>query len=255
MFRFLSIVALMGVLALSLPPVSSQEGEGEAPAPPTAGKAQESPQGGAFAGRILFEGKVPPPRKITVNKDPDSCSGAAREVQDVIVHSDDGKTLADVIVEIEFEKGRKFEWKHPEEGYVITQKGCRFEPHIFVVPSGAELKIVNDDPIVHNINTGRWNIAQKEQSIRTRKIKYRRRSFVRVNCNIHNWMESWMYIARSPYYSRTGGDGKFKIENVPPGSYSAIASHPTLGKKKLKVTIESGKTAEQDVTFVSPVKE
>lgn len=216
------------------------------------GAADAADAPGALAGRTSFEGTPPAPREIAVSKDATECKHAAGAVQDVVVAAD--KSLAGVVVEIlGIKQEGAWEWKHPEGGYAIRQKDCRFTPSQLVIPSGAEVLIYNDDPVLHNINTGQWNVAQPGKTDRPakQKIRYAGQAFVRANCNVHSWMEAWIYVARSPFYAATGADGKFKIENVPPGAYKITASHPTLGTQKFEVTIASGQTATHDLTFRS----
>lgn len=229
----------------------------------TGAPSQTTPQGdkgdtGVLVGRVRFEGTVPPTRQIQVNKDESVCHLAAGEVRDVVVSADNA--LSEVVIEIQGikqqDKQDKWEWKTPEGGYIIRQKGCQFQPRLLVVPAGAELTIYNDDPILHNINTGQWNIAQPKGLNRSikKRINYEGRPLIRVNCNVHSWMEAWIYVVRSPYYATTGADGKFKIENIPPGSYKVTATHPThptLRTEKFQITIGSGQTVEQVVTFRS----
>ena len=45
----------------------------------------------------------------------------------------------------------------------------------------------------------------------------------------------------------TGGDGTFKIDNVPPGKYTVEAWHEKYGTKTQEVTVEAGKGGK--VTF------
>ncbi len=201
---------------------------------------------GTIAGRAVFEGSVPPARQLKVDKDMDHCMLAAGEVQDVVVGADGA--LSGVVVEV---KGLDGEWQHPEGGYVIRQKGCRFHPEFMVVPDGAELTIYNEDPVLHNVNTGQFNIAQPggESYVSKRKIAFQGRSFIHVTCNVHGWMEAWIYVARSSFFAVTGADGSFRIDNVPPGTYKVSARHPNLRSKRFEVTVESGQTVEEQVIF------
>ena len=205
---------------------------------------------GTFTGRATFTGDVPPPRTVQVTKDEEVCMVAAGEVQDVVV--DDSGGLADVVIEIAASPpaDADFDGVVPEGGYVLRQRGCRFEPHVMVVHDGAELTIYNDDPVQHNINTGQWNVIQgASPDPITKTIRYGGQGYTRVTCNIHSWMETWVYVARSPYCARTAADGSFTIKDVPAGSYRATAMHPTLGRERLKVEITAGETTERNVTF------
>ncbi len=203
---------------------------------------------GVLEGRALFEGTVPSAVALVVDKDGAHCKQAAGKRQEVVVGP--AKGLAGVVVEVQGLKGQG-EWQQPEGGYVIRQKGCSFAPEFLVIPAGTELTVHNNDPVLHNVNTGQWNIAQPggKNEVTKRKMAFQGRPFVRVTCNVHAWMEAWVYVARSPFYAVTGKDGRFKIEGLPAGSYKATARHPKLRTQRLKFSVESGKTATQDVTF------
>ena len=83
--------------------------------------------GGVLMGRAVFDGSVPPPRKLVIDKDPSHCQHAQGEVQDVVVGKDGA--LAGVVVEIQGIKTEgDWDWQHPKDGYVIRQKGCAFAP-------------------------------------------------------------------------------------------------------------------------------
>ena len=43
--------------------------------------------------------------------------------------------------------------KVPEKAIHLDQKGCRFEPHVIVVPVGATLEFLNSDKVSHNVHT------------------------------------------------------------------------------------------------------
>lgn len=205
---------------------------------------------GVLIGRVVFFGEAPPPRRIQVNKDVKHCGHVKRKSQDVVVSSDGG--LSGVVVEIRDvrEPAEGWQWQHPKQGYVIRQKGCCFHPQLLVVPNGTELKIYNDDPVSHNINTGQWNILQASGTEpATKTIRSTDPQFFHVSCNIHSWMESWIYVAASPYHAVTDKDGSFRIDKIPPGKYRVEARHPTRGKKRFRITVQEGKTVEQEVRF------
>ena len=216
--------------------------------------SEASPAGaatGILVGHVRFSGEVPDPRQIQVTKDIEHCADAEGEIQDVVV-AEDG-SLADAIIEILGVDADELELEYPdpEEGFVIRQKGCRFTPHVMVVPDETSLSIYNDDPVQHNINSGQWNFVQGPGTDPVeQEIKFGGQAFTRITCNIHNWMEMWVYIPRSPLYARTSADGTFRIEGIPPGDYRARAVHPTLGTQRLSLTIASGEETElEDVVF------
>jgi hypothetical protein len=68
-------------------------------------------------------------------------------------------------------------------------------------------------------------------------------------CNVHAEMSSFVLILNNPYFSVTGRDGVFKIDNVPPGNYKLSAWHEKLRTIVKDVTVESGKTANVDFSL------
>jgi hypothetical protein len=61
-------------------------------------------------------------------------------------------------------------------------------------------------------------------------------------------MKSYIAVLKTPYFKVTGKDGTFNIGNLPPGTYTLVAWHGTLGTKEQKVTI-GAKEAKTDVAF------
>ena len=66
---------------------------------------------------------------------------------------------------------------------------------------------------------------------------------VRLNCNTHPWMRGWM-IVTDDAAAISGADGKFTIDNVPPGTYELRVWHEALKGSPQKITIAAGKPTE-----------
>ena len=216
-----------------------------------ASSAAPADDNSTLTGRVTLDGTPPAARQIKISKDPEICSAAGKDIQDVVVGENGG--VADVVIEIQgirAESGKEWKWKTPKDGYVLRQKNCSFEPKLLVIPSGAEVKVFNDDPVAHNVNTGQWNEMQASGGPAVVK-PLSGRSPIKVGCNIHSWMEAWVYPARTPFFAVTDKKGGFRIENIPPGKYRVNAWHSNLGKQRETVTFEAGAAAVQDFTFKS----
>ena len=217
---------------------------------PTAEEASagDGPGTGILTGVITFEGKIPDPRTIQATKDAEFCSVGEGDVQDVNVI--DGK-LSGAVIEMTV-KGKDLpDFKAPKDGFVLRQKDCRFSPRLLVAYDGAELTVYNDDKVEHNVNTGSWNLLQSPGSDAIKeKIGYQGTPFARVTCNIHSWMESWVYVARSPFYAATSEDGTYTIEGIPAGTkIRGTVMHSVLGKQRFTAEIKAGETTKMDFVF------
>ena len=47
-------------------------------------------------------------------------------------------------------------------------------------------------------------------------------------CNMHDWMVGYVYVSESPYFAKTGNDGKAVLANLPPRVYALRVWHPQL---------------------------
>jgi hypothetical protein len=67
---------------------------------------------------------------------------------------------------------------------------------------------------------------------------------VNVYCNIHPEMAATIKVVDSPYFAVTGPDGKFKIENVPAGTYPLVGWQMSGDEFHGQVTVSPGGVAE-----------
>ncbi|HAY80462.1 MAG TPA: hypothetical protein DCY79_11695 [Planctomycetaceae bacterium] len=202
-----------------------------------------------FTGQVTFLGEVPPPYKISVTKDVEVCGVAGVEQRDIQLGADQG--LQNAVVEIVgvAEPDGGWNWDAPEDGYVLRQKGCQFQPFLTVLPNGAELKIYNDDPVGHNVNTPSFNELQAgggEPVVKTIDS----RAPIRVQCNVHSWMQAWLFTVDSPYYAVTDADGKFEISDIPPGKYRVNVWHPAgIKPPRLRMQFDPGAVVTETIAI------
>jgi hypothetical protein len=194
---------------------------------------------------VTFKGTPASNRRILITKDFEICGKGEREIPEVVVSEKGG--LQETVVYIEkIQKGKA--WANPAgEEFLLNQKGCRFIPYLQIIPKDQTLIVQNSDPVLHNIHVreliGRarrtlFNFGQPKQGQRVPKeISPIRSSEIKTECEAHDFMHGWMFAAESPYYSVTKADGSFRIDQVPPGSYSVKAWHPVLGTKAGQVTV------------------
>jgi hypothetical protein len=216
-------------------------------------------KGGAkLTGRVVFEGEVPKPQQLLITRDLEVCGVGFREHADVDVAPAGG--LRAVVVYIEgVESGKA--WPEAPEGYVLDQIGCYFDPYVQVVRRGAELYIINSDPVLHNIHAyemidGRrrtlFNLGQPEEGAIKKALRPRRGEQIRMECDAHDFMLGWIFAVDNPYAVVVDADGHFAIDDIPPGTYAVQAWHPYLGIQDRVVVLHPGGVGEIVFEFSNP---
>ena len=72
-----------------------------------------------------------------------------------------------------------------------------------------------------------------------------------VSSDLHAWMKAYWLVLDHPYAAITDKQGRFVIENMPPGKHIFRVWHERVGliERKLEVSIEPGQiTAQPTIT-------
>ena len=212
----------------------------------------EVQNGGTLSGKVIFSGTDPAPQTYAIDKNTDVC-GNSQEIDFVRVTNG---MLADAVVYLDsIQTGKAFS----DDKAKIEQRGCKFVPFTSVVVNGRDLTVHNLDPVAHNVHTYEligsarrtaFNVNQPDQgSVLTKRVKLRRGKIMKLECDQHDFMHGFVFVAKSPYYALVTDDGKFTIDGIPPGSYTVKAWHGTLGEQEANVEIASGTSTVHDFEF------
>lgn len=215
--------------------------------------------GATLTGRVVYLGETPPGQRRIVTKDPDVCGHATRLYERVRVGEDGA--LQDAVVYLDSTE-IDTPWRHPEEGYVLTQKGCTFSPHVMIYPKDKKVRlhIVNADALLHNVRIfqvlGRvkstlLNLSQPDgMPPKDKALRFKEGSnTVGIKCDVHDFMEAYIFAADNPFCTLVSQDGTFTLEGLPPGEHEIVAWHPHLGEKRQTVTITEGETEQLHFEF------
>lgn len=140
------------------------------------------------------------------------------------------------------------------ESLKLDQQECVFIPHILIVPVNTEFDVLNSDRVMHNfhaIATSNKEINVNQTKTRRRKLtfSYTHPEIIRVVCDVHSWMRAWIIVTEHPYYSISDKNGRFRLENVPEGSYQVKAWHEELGELIRDVNVTTGEKTVIDFEF------
>jgi plastocyanin len=201
--------------------------------------------GGSITGKVVFNG-TPGTRKVIPTRDLEVCGGPYEET--LIQVGPDKSVHNAVVYLVDIAKGKA--WPAQAKPPEINNTKCKFEPHIQVVRAG-KLDVANSDPMLHNTHGyyGRrtaFNLALPNEGQRI-PVDLTRPGEVRIDCDVHGWMEAWIYVVDNPYYAVTSADGKFTIVDVPAGTYKLVAAQPFTGPVEQSATVAAGKPSDLNI--------
>ncbi len=132
----------------------------------------------------------------------------------------------------------------------MNQVNETFVPHVLAVSVGTIVDFPNSDPIFHNVfslsKTKRFDLGRYERG-RSKAVLFDRPGIVRVFCDIHSHMSAFILVFAHPFYAVTDRDGRYRIEGVPPGTYSVAAWYEGDVRETAKAIVpDGGGTARAD---------
>lgn len=212
--------------------------------------------GGSITGMVAAGPAVAETKTFTISKDPEICGEGTRDVEFVRVNGD---AVLDAVVFLDkVKEGKAF----PEElnSLTLTQEKCAFSPFLGVMANKGELTAVNADNTLHNIHTyeliGKarrtvFNVSQPSKGDSfTKQVKLRKGAGMKIECDAHDFMHGFVFVAKNPYFAVVDDNGAFEIGDIPPGTYNIKVWQGQLGEiKGGKVEVTAGGVTTVDLSF------
>lgn len=134
----------------------------------------------------------------------------------------------------------------------MDQRKMQFIPHVLPIVAGTTVKFLNSDPTPHNVfspdgekyNLGTWPQGQAKDHVFAKCAKAPC-AYVQL-CRVHPEMEGYVVVLQNPFFTVTGADGHYQIDNVPPGNYSLGVWHAKAKAQPKPVTVDASKPAVVD---------
>ena len=200
--------------------------------------------GGTITGTVKLVGDVPAAKTLRVDKDQATCGHDDLPSEALMVSGD--SSVQNAVVSItNISKGKKFEGGTPS----LDQKGCVFIPHVSMIPQGSSIELLNSDDVMHNLHSWSMKNTAFNEGVAAHGSISKTFEFpetVKVTCDVHKWMTSWLIVQANPYYVLTDASGNYKLDGVPAGTYTVQAWQESLGKATQEVTVAAGGEAKAD---------
>ena len=137
----------------------------------------------------------------------------------------------------------------------MLQQNQRFIPHVLAVTAGTWVDFPNGDSTYHNVfslsKANEFNLGRYAAG-RSKAARFERPGIVRVFCEIHSHMSAFILVFAHRYYAVTDDDGRYRLEGVPPGTYTLAVWNETINGDPPRRTVtigESGGDVEADFTI------
>lgn len=203
----------------------------------TLASAQIALAQGSVTGTITTTAKGMAPVRVTIDQ-----KICGNELPDEAIVVDAQGRLANAVV---FLTGLK---RAVTSEPVVMNEKCRFAPRVQLAKPLANIRTSSKDAVLHTTQAqqenGRtiFNVALPVPGLNISK-PIGAAGTVRLNCNTHPWMRGWI-VATDEAAAISGADGRFTIDNLPPGSYELRVWHEALTGAPQKITVVAGKPAE-----------
>jgi len=125
----------------------------------------------------------------------------------------------------------------------IVMEGRRFTPHVQVATVGSSVEFPNNDPFRHNVfsksGPSEFDLGLYGRGD-TRGTVVRRAGVFPIFCNIHARMVAFVVAVATPFHTQAGADGRFAIQDVPPGAYTLHVWHDRGGEYTREIDVPAG---------------
>lgn len=244
--------SLVLVSALTL---ACSDSEQKAAAPEIQKKAAvavPAAEAATIAGTVKLNGPVPAPEPINLGSDCHHGDSATKPRDESVVAGAAGE-LANVFVYVKNFDGRM---AAPVQPILLDQKGCIYRPRVAGVQAGQIIQIRNSDATFHNVHAvaksnEEFNFSQPSQgAVDIRKFD-NPEVMVKLKCDVHPWMKSYVGVVDHSYFAVTDAAGRFSISGLPAGKWELEAWHEKYGTQSQTITVAAKQAAQASFTFAA----
>jgi len=125
----------------------------------------------------------------------------------------------------------------------MDQRNETFAPHVLAIDVGTRVEFPNNDQTFHNVfsisKTKQFDLGRYGRG-KSKIETFNKPGIVRVFCDIHSHMNAYIVVFNHPFHAMTDDDNRYRIDNIPPGTYAVTAWHEGEARDTRSVTIPPG---------------
>ena len=129
---------------------------------------------------------------------------------------------------------------------VVDQRDKTFQPHVSVVTRGTMVRFPNDDSVFHNVfaffQAKKFDLGMYPRGA-SKSVTFDKPGLVILLCNVHSDMSAYIMVVDTPYYAVADAQGRFRLPDVPPGTYTLHAWHESGAVLTRPVVVTKGTNA------------
>ncbi len=135
---------------------------------------------------------------------------------------------------------------------VMNQKNETFIPYVLPVRTGTTVEFPNADDFYHNVFSvmagDRFDLGRYAKGGTARQT-FTRPGVVVVRCEIHAGMKAFVLVLGTSCFTVPDREGSFALPELPAGTYTLKAWHPTQGEQSRPVRVPASGTVAVDISF------
>jgi plastocyanin len=152
----------------------------------------------------------------------------AVEVQ-IRILDQQGVPLADAVAELQQAQPQANLSAQAVKPAEVAQKDLTFVPFVSAVQKGTQIEFPNQDKTRHHVYS--FSPAKVfELKLYAGKpeapVLFDKAGVVALGCNIHDYMQAFVYVGDSPYLAVSNNDGLVQLTGVVDGQYQLKVWHP-----------------------------